>query len=88
MGGTRIMNKDYEISVKNNKANDINLVLMDRIPVSQNKEIKVEDVKTGDAEVTKDKGLLTWKLNLKTKETAKKQISYKVKYPRGRKINL
>lgn len=88
MGGTRILDKNYEISVKNNKPADIYLVLVDRVPVSQNKEIKVEDVKTGDAEVDKDKGLLTWKLNLKTKETTKKQLSYKVKYPRGRKINM
>lgn len=88
MGSTRILDKNYEISVKNNKATDIYLVLTDRIPVSQNKEIKVEDAKTADAEVTKDKGLLTWKLNLKSKETVKKQISYKVKYPRGRKINM
>jgi len=88
LGTTRIINKNYEISVRNNKATAINLVLMDRIPVSQNKEIKVEEVTTGGAEYDEKKGLLTWKLNLKAKESVKKQLSYQVKYPKARKVNL
>ena len=88
LGSTRIINKNYEISIRNNKATDIYLVLMDRIPVSQNKEIKIDEVKTGGAEYDEKKGLLTWKLNLKGKESVKKQLSYQVKYPKSKKVNL
>lgn len=88
LGGTRIVSRNYEISVRNNKAADVNLVLMDRIPVSQNKEIKVEEVQTGGAEYDDKKGLLTWKLNLKPKEAVKKQLSYEVRYPKEKKVNL
>jgi hypothetical protein len=88
LGGTRSINRNYEITVRNNKATDIDLVLMDRIPVSQNKEIKVEEVKTGGADYDDKKGILIWKLNLKTKESAKKQLSYQVKYPKQRRVNL
>lgn len=88
LGGTRIVNKNFEITIRNNKASDIEVVVMDRIPVSQNKEIKIEDVNTGGAEYDEKKGLLTWKLNLKAKESAKKQLSYKVKYPKEKRVNL
>ncbi len=88
LGGTRIVSKNYEITVRNNKSTDINLVLMDRIPVSQNKEIKVEEVKTGGAEYDDKKGLLTWKLDMKPKESVKKQLSYEVRYPKEKRVNM
>jgi uncharacterized protein (TIGR02231 family) len=88
LGGTRIVSKNYEITVRNNKATDIELVLMDRIPVSQNKEIKVEEVQTGGAAYDDKKGLLTWKLNMKPKESVKKQLSYEVRYPREKRVNM
>ena len=88
LGTTRIISKNYEISVRNNKATAINLVLMDRIPVSQNKEIKIDEVNTGGADYEEKKGLLTWKLTLKPKESVKKQLSYQVKYPKVKKVNL
>lgn len=88
LGGTRIISKNYEITVRNNKATDIELVLMDRIPVSQNKEIKVEEVKTGGADYDEKKGLLTWKLNMKPKESVKKQLSYEVRYPKEKRVNM
>jgi hypothetical protein len=88
LGGTRIVAKNYEISIRNNKNTDISLVMEDRIPVSQNKQIKVEEVKTGGAEYDEKKGLLTWKLNLKAKETVKKQLSYEVRHPKEQRVNM
>ncbi|MCW4470526.1 mucoidy inhibitor MuiA family protein [Flavobacterium sp. MFBS3-15] len=88
LGGTRIVTKNYEITVRNNKATDIDLVLMDRIPVSQNKEIKVEEVKTGGAEYDEKKGLLTWKINMAPKDAIKKQLSYEIRYPKDKRVNM
>ncbi|MGQ3087066.1 mucoidy inhibitor MuiA family protein [Flavobacterium sp.] len=88
LGGTRIITKNYEITVRNNKATDIDLVLMDRIPVSQNKEIKVEEVKTGGAEYDEKKGLLTWKMNMRPKDSVKRSLSYEVRYPKEKRVNM
>ncbi|MES2487028.1 MAG: mucoidy inhibitor MuiA family protein [Bacteroidota bacterium] len=88
LGGNRIVSKNYEISIRNNKATDVSLVVMDRIPVSQNKAIKVDEVKTGGAEYDEKKGLLTWKVSLKAKESIKKQLSYEVRYPKEKKVNM
>ncbi|AFL82180.1 hypothetical protein Aeqsu_2729 [Aequorivita sublithincola DSM 14238] len=88
LGGTRIVDKGYKIEVKNNKKTTINLVLEDRIPISENKEIKVEDLKTGTAEYNDKTGILRWKLHLQPNATDKKDFTYTVKYPKFKKVSL
>nr|WP_299339098.1 mucoidy inhibitor MuiA family protein [Allomuricauda sp.] len=87
-GSNRILDRTYILEVKNNKNVAIDFKLMDRIPKSQNKEIKVEDVVTNSADYDQKKGLLTWKMRLDSKETQKETFSFQVKYPRGRYISL
>ncbi len=88
IGSNRILDRNYELEVKNNKSTPITLKLMDRIPQSQNKEIKVSEIETFTADYDKKKGLLTWKLELNSKENKKEGFSFKVKYPRYRAISL
>ncbi len=88
VGGNRILDRTYDIEVKNNKTVAVDLKLMDRIPISQNKEIKLDDIITNDAAYEKAKGLLTWKLQLKARETTKKQFSFQVKYPKYKYISI
>jgi hypothetical protein len=88
LGSTRIINKKYELTVRNNKNTAITLMLHDRIPVSQNKEIKVEKMVYGDGKFDSEKGLIEWKLTLDSKQTIKKPIEYEVKFSKDKKINL
>ena len=88
IGSNRIVNKAYEIELKNNKQSAIDLILMDRVPVSQNKDIKVDDVETGTAEYDSKKGLLEWKVNLKPNKSNTFRISYTLKYPKYKRVNL
>ena len=88
LGGTRIVDKGYTIEVKNNKKTPINLILEDRIPISENKEIKVEDITTGTAEYNDKTGILRWKLQLPPNATDKKEFTYTVKYPKYKKVYL
>lgn len=88
LGGNRVIQQGYKIEVKNNKSTAINLLLEDRIPISQNKEIKVDDVETGDSKYNTETGIMQWKLDLATKATTKKEFSYEVRYPKNRHINL
>lgn len=87
-GSTRILDRTYELEVKNNKNIAIDLKLMDRIPLSQNKEIKVDDIETYTADYDKKKGFLTWTMNLPSKETKKERFSFQVKYPKHKYISL
>lgn len=87
-GSNRILDRIYDLEVKNNKNTAITLKLMDRIPQSQNKDIKVDDIETYNAKYDKKNGLLTWMLELAPKESKQESFSFQVKYPRGKYISL
>ncbi|EDP70799.1 hypothetical protein FBALC1_08568 [Flavobacteriales bacterium ALC-1] len=88
IGSNKVVYKAFEIEIKNNKQSDIKLTLLDRIPITQNKAIKLDDIETGTSEYDKDKGLLKWILSLKSGEAEKVKHSYAVKYPKGKRVNL
>jgi TonB-dependent SusC/RagA subfamily outer membrane receptor len=88
VGSNRILDRSYVLEVKNNKNATINLKLMDRVPKSQNKEIKVDDIITNNASFDEVKGLLTWSMVLKPKSAQKEDFSFQVKFPKGRYISL
>lgn len=76
----------YDITVKNNKKEKINLILKDQYPLSTDSEIKIELIENGGSTVNKDQGFLTWKLELAPNEMKKIRISYKVKSPKDKVI--
>lgn len=87
-GSNRLLQRTYNLEVKNNKGVGIDLKLMDRIPKSENKEIKIDDLVMENAEHDTKKGLLTWKMKLDPKESKKESFSFKIRYPKGRYISL
>lgn len=88
MGNNRILDRTYDLEVKNNKVVAINLRLMDRIPISQNKEIKVDNIEINSANYENKKGLLVWNLSLKPQETRIETFSFQIKYPKYKQISL
>lgn len=88
IGSQRIIDNSYSIEIKNNKTTAIDLKLVDRIPKSQNKEIKVDDVETGDADYKTKTGLLEWKLNIAPNDSQEKSFSYELRFPKTKRINL
>ncbi|WP_425075466.1 DUF4139 domain-containing protein [Psychroserpens sp. S379A] len=88
IGSNKIIAKHYDIEVKNNKSSAIDLVLFDRIPISQNKAIKVDDIETGTSDYDDKKGILTWKINLPSNDKKTYKFSYTLKYPKYKQINL
>ncbi len=87
-GTNRIINRGYKISIKNNKQSPVLITLEDRIPMSQNKEIKLDDINTSDSKYDHKTGIMKWKLNISSNQKTEKQFSYQVKYPKYKRINL
>ena len=87
-GSNRVLDRTYTLDVKNNKSKAIELQLVDRIPLSQNKEIKVDNIETFNANYDKTKGLLSWKIKLASKATQQEKFAFKVKYPKNKHISL
>ncbi|MCF8379573.1 MAG: DUF4139 domain-containing protein [Bacteroidales bacterium] len=78
----------YKITVRNNRDLPINLVLEDRIPVPTIKDISVELFEDVEADHDEDTGILSWKLELKSKENKELNFGYIVKYPKGKTVVL
>ncbi|MEC5166827.1 uncharacterized protein (TIGR02231 family) [Flavobacterium sp. PL11] len=77
----------YDITVKNNKKENIEIAIKEQIPLSTEKEITVEILENSKAKVNPETGMLCWDLKLSVNETKKMRISYKVKYPKDKSID-
>lgn len=77
----------YDITVRNNKKEAVQLLLKDQYPLSSDKEIEIELKESDGAKINTETGIMTWDLNLKPNETKKIRISYKVKYPKDKIID-
>ncbi len=81
-GGKRTrMQVSYSVKVENLGKTPTTLTLADRIPISQNKAIKVDKVKVAPAAKPDEKGLLNWELTLAPGEKKDFRIAYQVEYP-------
>jgi TonB-dependent SusC/RagA subfamily outer membrane receptor len=76
----------YDITVRNNKNEAIQLIMEDQYPISTDKEITIELLEKDNAKVNQETGILTWYLNLGSNETKKIRMSYKVRYPKDKTI--
>jgi uncharacterized protein (TIGR02231 family) len=79
---------NYEITVKNNKKEKVQLLLKDQYPISTNKDIEIELLETSGAAVNSETGVMTWKIELAPGESKKYRISYSVKHPKDREVNI
>ncbi|KAB1156909.1 DUF4139 domain-containing protein [Flavobacterium luteum] len=76
----------YDITVRNNKKEAVQMFLKDQYPLSPDKEIEIELQESSSAKINSETGILTWDLDLKPNETKKIRLSYKVKYPKDKSI--
>jgi uncharacterized protein (TIGR02231 family) len=71
----------FIVTIENLSSKETAVAVADRIPVSENKEIKVDSVKVTDAAKPDSKGIVHWALNLKPKEKRELRVAYQVEYP-------
>lgn len=77
----------YDLTVRNNKKEEVQMLLKDQYPLSSDKDIMIEVLDDGKAKVNTETGIMTWELKLAPNETKKIRISYKVKYPKDKVID-
>ena len=71
----------FVVTVENLASTETQLNLADRIPVSQNKEIKIDRVTISPGVKPDTKGLVRWDLTLQPKEKRTFRIAYRIEYP-------
>lgn len=76
----------YEISVRNNKHEPVQIKIEDHVPVSQNSQIVVALLDNGGAAYDVNTGKLVWELNLNPNESRKTVYKFELKYPKDKRI--
>ncbi|MDR0229013.1 MAG: DUF4139 domain-containing protein [Flavobacteriaceae bacterium] len=92
--GTKILSSKktqnfvYDIAVRNNKAEAIDIQIEDQYPISANTDIEVELTDTASGKVDVDKGVIKWELKLKGNENKTLRFGYQVKYDKNQYLSL
>ncbi len=71
----------FQVTVENLSAEPVRVRLQDRVPVSEDREIRVFGVDIKPDGRPDDRGLLTWDLDLRPKEKRLYRIAYGIEYP-------
>ncbi len=71
----------WVVTVENLANHTVTLDLSDRVPVSENREIKVDQVKIAPHTKPDSKGLLAWNVTLEPGQKRSYRIQYRLEYP-------
>ena len=88
IGTDKERTNSFEIEIKNLKSTNIEVVIQDQIPITQNADIKIEALGTDKAKYDEQTGIMEWVVKLKTKESSKINFSYKVKYNKDQNVQV
>ncbi|MFM9986207.1 MAG: DUF4139 domain-containing protein [Flavobacteriales bacterium] len=76
----------YQTTIRNNKNVPIEIEVLDQIPLSRRKEIKVELEDKCGAEYNEAFGKLLWRFTVKPNDSQKINLEYSVEYPEGKSV--
>jgi hypothetical protein len=88
LGINKIDYRTFEISIRNNKKQLINLIVEDQFPVTTMKEAEVDRIENKEAELDNETGKLKWIVQLEPGKEKKVDFKYSVKYPKNNSIVL
>ncbi len=88
IGSNRTDTYSFLLTLRNNKSVPVKITLKDQIPVSSNSSINVEPVELSGGNLNQETGEIKWDLEIKPQETRQIVLSYSIKYPKDKIINL
>jgi len=88
IGARREESFRYEIVVKNNRKIPVSIKIQDQVPVSQESDIIVDVQEASGATLDKLSGRLQWKESIPSGDNVKHQISFSVKYPKNKRVDI
>lgn len=86
IGANKKTIRGFKILVKNNKSTSSELILLDQVPISSDKQIEVTIDDNGGATHNEENGQLKWILNLAPGESREITYRFTVKYPKNKII--
>ena len=86
LGSNKKETKNWLINIKNRKNQQVNLLVEDQVPVSQNSAIEVEIQELSGGVMDKTTGKVSWNLTLNSQAEKKFDLKYQVKYPKNQQV--
>lgn len=87
LGSSRKVDMGIQITVKNNKGKDIEIIVEDQVPITSDEKIEISIKDVSGARKDEATGKLTWKYTLKAGETKIHKIKYEVKHPKNNPLS-
>jgi len=88
IGNKKEESRAWKITVKNNKSQTINMVLLDQVPVPTIEELELDIKGLSGGKRNEDSGEVRWTLKLKPMESKEVELKYSLKYPKYQSIIL
>ncbi len=88
IGSNITENREYKITVRNNKSQTVTIKVEDQIPVSVNSEISVEALVLSGGKLDPQTGKVSWILQIPPGAQQELKMQYEVKYPKREKVVL
>ncbi len=76
----------WKTTVKNNKNQEIKMMLIDQVPVSARNEIEVNILNQSGAKYNSERGEIKWEFQLQPSLKKELELKYTVKYPKLRQL--
>ncbi|MDY6933946.1 MAG: mucoidy inhibitor MuiA family protein [Spirochaetota bacterium] len=76
----------YTITLENYKEEEVKVAIEERVPISQNKELKVQLTEVTDSINPDYKGVLIWNVDIDSQDKKKLNLEYYVEYPVDKSI--
>lgn len=87
IGGKKKVDMGIQITVKNKKGKEVELVLEDQVPITSDESIEIEVKDISGAKKEDGTGKLTWRKKIKAGESKVFKIKYKVTYPKNKPLS-
>lgn len=87
-GSTKAINNSFEIAVRNNKKEAVEVLVEDQIPVSTDKDIEIKlTANPNNANYDAAEGKLIWRINLEPNKSETLRFGFELKHPKNKLIN-
>ena len=86
IGNNKRETRTWEITVRNNKKQAVELRIEDQLPISMNKDIEIEPLEYSGGKYNRETGLITWKQRFEPSAEKKLRVSFAVKYPKDKVV--
>jgi uncharacterized protein (TIGR02231 family) len=83
---TAIKNYSYELEVKNNRNQIVNLLVQDQLPITAQKEIEITDITLQGASLDQEKGFISQNWSIPAGGSKNWKYGWQVRYPANKRV--